>query len=91
MWYVFVLFVFLRLVYHMMPVSLDCPFLIAPSVFSNVYLGQKQLEVKTNRRKFYVEMVTDITTQKTQNVKTHNRTTQKTKKMSNIYIHVCIF
>jgi hypothetical protein len=40
MWYVFVLFVFLRLVYHMMPVSLDCPFLIAPSVFSNVYLGQ---------------------------------------------------
>jgi hypothetical protein len=24
-------------VYHMMPVSLDCPFCIAPSVFSNVY------------------------------------------------------
>ena len=30
--------VFLRLVYPMLPVSLDCPFLIAPSVFSNVYL-----------------------------------------------------
>ena len=34
---VFVLFC-LRLVYPMFPVSLDCPFLIAPSVFSNVYL-----------------------------------------------------
>jgi hypothetical protein len=30
-------FVFLRLVYHMLPVSLDFLFLIAPSVFSNVY------------------------------------------------------
>jgi len=26
----------LRFVYPMLPVSLDCPFLIAPSVFSNV-------------------------------------------------------
>ena len=34
-----ILFVFvLCLVYQMMPVSLVCPFLIAPSVFSNVYL-----------------------------------------------------
>ena len=31
-------FVFLRLVYPMMPVSLDCPFLNPPLVFSNVYL-----------------------------------------------------
>ena len=31
-------FVFLRLVYSMLPVSLDCPFLIAPLVFSNIYL-----------------------------------------------------
>ena len=31
-------FVFLRLVYPMLSVSLDCPFVIAPSVFSNVYL-----------------------------------------------------
>ena len=30
--------VFLRHVYPMLPVFLDCPFLIAPSVFSNVYL-----------------------------------------------------
>jgi len=30
-------FVFLRLVYHMLPVSLDCPFCIALSVFSNVF------------------------------------------------------
>ena len=28
---------FLRLVYPMLPVSLDCPFMIAPLVFSNVY------------------------------------------------------
>ena len=35
----FNLFVFvLCLVYPMLPVSLDCIFLIAPSVFSNVYL-----------------------------------------------------
>jgi hypothetical protein len=32
------LFCFLRLVCPMLPVSLDCPFLIAPSVLSNVYL-----------------------------------------------------
>ena len=32
--------VFLRLVWPMLSVSLDCPFLIAPSVFSNVYLVQ---------------------------------------------------
>jgi hypothetical protein len=30
----------LCLVYPMLPVSLDCPFLIAPSVFSNDYLFQ---------------------------------------------------
>jgi hypothetical protein len=35
---VFALFVYvLCLVYLMFPVSLDCPFLITPSVFSNVY------------------------------------------------------
>ena len=32
-------FVCLRLVYLMLPVSLDCQFLIVPSVFSNVYLN----------------------------------------------------
>ena len=31
-------FDFLRLVYHVLPISLDCLFFIAPSVFSNVYL-----------------------------------------------------
>jgi hypothetical protein len=32
-------YVFLRLVYPMLPVSLDCPFLIVPLVFTNVYLS----------------------------------------------------
>ena len=31
-------FLSLRLVYSLLPVSLDCGFLIGPSVFSNVYL-----------------------------------------------------
>jgi len=31
------MFVFPRLVYPMLLVSLDCPFLMAPSVFSNVF------------------------------------------------------
>jgi hypothetical protein len=31
-------FDFFRLVYPMLPVSLDSPCLIAPSIFSNVYL-----------------------------------------------------
>jgi hypothetical protein len=31
-------FVFRRLVYPMLPVSLDCPYLNAPSVFSNIVL-----------------------------------------------------
>jgi hypothetical protein len=36
---VFLCFVFvLRLVFPMLPVSLDCPFVISPSVFSNIYL-----------------------------------------------------
>jgi hypothetical protein len=30
--------IFLRIVYPMLPVSLNCPFLIAHSVFSNVYI-----------------------------------------------------
>ena len=35
LWRLFVLY----LVYPMLPVPLDCPFMIAPSVFSNVYLS----------------------------------------------------
>jgi hypothetical protein len=37
-YYIVLCFVCRRLVYPMLPVSLDCPFLIGPSVFSNVYL-----------------------------------------------------
>ena len=35
--------VFLRLVYLMLTVSLDCPFLIVPSIFSNVYFKLKYI------------------------------------------------
>jgi len=38
-------YVFLRLVYPMLPVSLECPFVIAPSVFSDVYFILNLLEV----------------------------------------------
>jgi hypothetical protein len=41
----FVVFCF-RLVYHMLPVSLDYPFLIAPSVFSKVYVRQFAFTLK---------------------------------------------
>ena len=33
----FVLFLFVLCTLYMLSVSLDCPFLIAPSVFSNIY------------------------------------------------------
>ena len=33
-------FACLRLMYPVLPVSMDCPFFIAPSVFSNVQLNQ---------------------------------------------------
>ena len=39
-------FVFLRLVYSMLPVSLDCPFVIAPSVFSDVYCKYRPVNSK---------------------------------------------
>ena len=39
-------FVFLRLVYHMLPVSLDCSFLIAHSVFFNVYILASYLTLR---------------------------------------------
>ena len=38
---------FLRLMYPMLPVSLDCPFLIGPSVFSNVYSWSKYFLMNT--------------------------------------------
>ena len=41
---VFALRVFvLCLAYPMLPLSLDCPFSIAPSVFFNIYLDSKQI------------------------------------------------
>ena len=44
-----VMFVFvLCLVYPMLPVSLECPFLIAPSVFFNVYLIKTCQNFKTS-------------------------------------------
>jgi hypothetical protein len=36
-------FVFIRFVRPMLPISLDCPFLIVPSVSSNVYLKMSSL------------------------------------------------
>jgi hypothetical protein len=65
--------VFLRLVYPMLPVSLDCPFLIAPSIFSNVYLAKLWLvwhcrintiyRIQTNncKRLYYELMSYDVT------------------------------
>jgi hypothetical protein len=41
--FVFCFFLLLRLVYSMLPVSLNCPFLITLSVFSNVYLLSKNI------------------------------------------------
>jgi hypothetical protein len=38
-----------HLVYPMLPVSLDCPFLIVPSVFLNVYLKQFDMIVFIGR------------------------------------------
>ena len=45
----FVLFVFvLCLVYPILPVSLDCPFLITPWVFSNAYLIREHILLLEN-------------------------------------------
>ena len=41
----FVLGFFLRFVYPMLPVSLDCPVFIAPSVLSNVYSSISRLKI----------------------------------------------
>ena len=50
----FGLFVFvLCLVYSMLPVSLDCQFLIAPSIFSNIYLITSILACTRSRFKWY--------------------------------------
>jgi hypothetical protein len=45
--------------------------------------SHKQLEAKKNRNIVVIRKVPQTSQHRTQNVKTHNRTTQKTKKMSN--------
>lgn len=46
----------LRLVCHVLPVSLDCPFLIAPAIFSNVYIRSKwQSEFTNGMNSNYIE------------------------------------
>ena len=48
-------------VYPMMPVSLDCPFLIEPSVFSIVYEGMRMNLDVYNSNKNYQTMHTGAT------------------------------
>jgi hypothetical protein len=55
--YFLVLFVFvLWFVYPMLSVSLDCSFLIAPSVFSNVYVNAYRMEVLCGATTAYVNV-----------------------------------
>jgi len=44
------------LVYPMLPVSLDCQFLIAPSVFSNVYI-ERGIHVSTLLQYTFLSLV----------------------------------
>jgi hypothetical protein len=48
-------FVFLRLVYPMLPVFLECSFVIVPSEFYNVYLSNKPCHFQNT------EYLTDVT------------------------------
>jgi len=48
---VFIVLFVLYSVYQMLPVSLDCPFLIVPSVFSNVYLIRRDWR-RSSKRQF---------------------------------------
>ena len=56
-------FIFLRLMNPMLPVSLDCPFLIAPSVFSSVYFRvliqvlQVNMNLRLRNRLYEIEIV----------------------------------
>jgi hypothetical protein len=52
----FVLFVFvLCFVYPMLPVSLDCPFVIVPSVFFNIYLAVMANKVNNHHTSQIIE------------------------------------
>jgi hypothetical protein len=53
-------FVFLSLVYTMFPVSLDCQFLIAPSIFSNVNLQQPSVVISQIRDFICFDLVREI-------------------------------
>ena len=57
LWYSFV---FLSLVYTMFPVSLDCQFLIAPSIFSNVNLQQPSVVISQIRDFICFDLVREI-------------------------------
>ena len=46
--------VFLRLVYTMLPISLDCPFVIAPFVFSNVFFNELHTIGSVNFKHRYI-------------------------------------
>jgi hypothetical protein len=63
------------IVYPMLPVSLDCPFLISPSVLSNVYLVEKIPNWSEQIVTFIAALLRKYNIN-TKNVKTHNRTTQ---------------
>ena len=52
-------FVCLRSVYPMLSVSLDCSFLIAYSVFSNIYLGVNQIETRIAHQITYLRFYYD--------------------------------
>ena len=54
--FVYFLVYYLCLVYHMLLVSLDCLFLITPSVFSNVYLNYQILNNKHSEIKEYAHV-----------------------------------
>ena len=55
-------FVLLRLVYPVLPVSLDCPFQIAPLVFSYVYLTTSPYsEYKTVKPRIIFGFVSNVT------------------------------
>jgi hypothetical protein len=66
---------FLLLVYPMLPVSLDCSFLIALSVFSNVYL---LLPLNPERNKMNCELMLTYDTPALRQSGSRNLTGQKT-------------
>jgi len=50
-------FVFLRLVHSMLPVSMNCPFWIVASLFSNVYLHLSGKTTNQDMRKQYLTVL----------------------------------